>query len=135
MSLVTKQRIKFFMRHLLGVFFVFAGINHFLKPDMYVALMPPFLPAPLFLVYASGVAEIVSGALLFIPRFARLGAWGVFATLIAVYPANIYHAVVGGISDPALPETFANPAMAWGRLPIQFVLLAWAWWHTTPEKK
>ena len=52
----------------------------------------------------------------------------IIALLIAVYPANIYHAVSGGIDHPALPAAMADPTVAYLRLPFQFVFIAWAWW-------
>jgi uncharacterized membrane protein len=127
--------MKTFFRYLLALFFVLAGINHFLKPDFYVALMPPFLPAPLFLVYLSGAVEILCGIGVAIPRISRYAAWGVFATLIAIFPANIYHAVSGGLVHPDLPPFMANPVAAWMRLPFQFVFLAWAYWMTRPDRE
>lgn len=45
----------------LAVFFVGAGLDHFSNPDFYVAILPAHLPAPLELVYASGVLEILGG--------------------------------------------------------------------------
>jgi uncharacterized membrane protein len=126
--------VKSIFRWLLAIFFVIAGMNHFLKPGFYVALVPPFLPAPLFLVYLSGAIEMACGIGVAIPRISRWAAWGVFATLIAVFPANIYHAVSGGLSSPDLPPFMANPVAAWLRLPLQFVFLAWAYWMTKPDK-
>ena len=46
---------------LLSVFFMGAGINHFVHFDIYVAIMPPYLPAHLELVYLSGLLEILGG--------------------------------------------------------------------------
>jgi uncharacterized membrane protein len=125
-------RLKRPLQWLLALFMVGAGVMHFVRPAFYVALMPPFLPAPLALVYLSGVAEIAFGVALMIPRCTRWAAWGIVATLIAVYPANLYHAFQGGLSDPALPAAMANPVTAWARLPVQLVFLAWAWWYTRP---
>ena len=124
--------VKRVMCYLLALFMTVAGIMHFIKPAMYAALIPPFLPAPMFLVYASGVVEIVVGIGLLLPRYRRLAAWGIIATLIAVFPANIYHAAEGGLSHPDLPESFANPTGAYIRLPFQFLFIAWAWWFTRP---
>ncbi len=116
----------------LAAFMVGAGVLHFVRPAFYVALMPPQLPAHLALVYLSGAAEIGLGIALMIPRGTRLAAWGIVALLIAVYPANIYHALSGGLDDPALPEAMASATVAWARLPLQFLFLAWAWWYTRP---
>jgi uncharacterized membrane protein len=117
----------------LAVFFTGAGVLHFVIPAFYAALIPPQLPEPRLLVYLSGMAEIGCGLLLLVPRFTRLAAWGIFATLIAVYPANIYHAVSGGLDHPDLPASFANPVGAWLRLPVQLVFLAWAYRFTRPR--
>ena len=51
--------VKRVFRYLLCAFMTLAGANHFINPALYVALIPPFLPAPELLNYASGVAEIV----------------------------------------------------------------------------
>ena len=126
--------IKAVAKWLLALFFVSAGAMHFVRPAPYVALVPPFLPAPLFLVYASGVAELVFGVLLVVPRFQRVAAWGIIATLVAVFPANLYHAFSGGLVHPDLSPAFANPTIAWARLPFQFLFIAWAWWFTRPER-
>ena len=108
------------------------GVTHFTATDLYVAFMPKWLPAPRALVYLSGVAEIALGLALLWPRTTRLAGFGIIALLVAVYPANINHAVVGGIDDPSLPALFADPVVAWLRLPLQFLFIAWAWWLTRP---
>lgn len=114
----------------LVVFFTSAGVLHFVMPAGYEALMPPQLPFPRALVYISGVVEIAFGLLLLAPRYRRWAAWGVIATLIAVYPANIYHAASGGLDHPDLPASFANPVTAWVRLPFQFLFILWAYRFT-----
>jgi uncharacterized membrane protein len=106
------------------------GVAHFANPGPFEALVPPQLPAPLALVYISGVFEIAFGLGLMIPRFARWAAWGLVALFVAVYPANIYHAVSGGLSHPDLPPFMDNGAVAILRLPFQFLFIAWAWWYT-----
>jgi uncharacterized membrane protein len=109
------------------VFFVIAGINHFRSPDFYVRMMPPYLPLHRELVWLSGVAEVVLGVLLLIPRTSIAAAWGLIALLAAVFPANVQMALH--------PETFPSlsPAALWLRLPLQGVLIAWAWWLTRPR--
>ena len=120
---------KIFLKWLFGIVFVLAGINHFLNPDFYLKIMPPYLPWHLFLVYLSGVFEIILGALLLIPKFSRLAAWGLIALLIAVFPANIYMAM----NTELFPEL--NPLLIWVRLPIQFLLIVWAFWFTKSAVK
>lgn len=99
---------------------------HFVRPDFYLKIMPPYLPWHLELVYLSGFFEAALGLLLLIPRFSRLAAWGIIALLIAVFPANIY---VYQHQD-VLP---APPLVHLLRLLLQAVLILWAWWHTKPN--
>ena len=77
----------------MAAFYIVAGVNHFRAPEFYVAIMPPYLPWHLELVYLSGVAEIVCGVGLLIPRTRVLAAWATIALLIAVFPANIHVAL------------------------------------------
>ena len=86
--------------------------------------MPPYLPAHLFLIYLSGVLEIVLGVMLLMPKFSQLAAWGLIALLIAVFPANVYMAMNAGI----FPQ-FSQTAL-YLRLPLQIVLIAWTFWFT-----
>jgi uncharacterized membrane protein len=121
------NRMKRVMRCLFGVFFVIAGAYHFINPGFYVRIMPPYLPWHLGLVYVSGIFEIVLGAMLFVRRARVFAAWGLIALIVAVFPANIHMAVHSGL----YPEF--SPAALWARLPLQGVLIAWAYWLTRPE--
>jgi uncharacterized membrane protein len=119
-------RIKTASKVLLAVFMVGAGTTHFVNPDFFLKIMPPYLPWHLPLVYLSGVFEIALGVLLLVPRFSRLAAWGIIALLIAVFPANIYlyrH-------QELLP---ASPLVHLLRLPLQAVFILWAYWYTKPN--
>jgi uncharacterized membrane protein len=121
--------VKEGLKWLLGAFFIVAGVNHFVDPEFYLRLMPDYIPAGLHgpAVLWSGVAEALLGVLLLIPRTSRWAAWGIIALLIAVFPANIYgwqHSEeIFGISKE---KHFI-------RLPLQAVLIAWAWWYTRPN--
>ena len=72
-------------KYLLAIFMVGAGTMHFVRPEFYVKIMPPYLPLHRELVYLSGILEVVLGMALLIPRFSRLAAWGIIALLIAVF--------------------------------------------------
>ncbi|OBA86451.1 hypothetical protein A5633_00900 [Mycolicibacterium elephantis] len=70
---------------LLGV-----GSLHFLTPKPFDEIVPAELPGSArFYTYASGVAELVTGALLLAPRTRRLGALAAVALFVAVFPANV----------------------------------------------
>ena len=118
------KRIALF---LLALAFTFAGVTHFTGPEDFVAIVPPYLPAPLALVYISGVAEILGG-LGVIPFVTRKWAgWGLIALLVAVFPANIHMAM----NPQDFPD--ASVTFLYVRLALQFVLFAWAWWATQPD--
>lgn len=104
-----------------AILFVFAGMMHFVTPETYMKIMPPLLPYPLFLIYLTGVWEIVGGIGLLFSRFKKIAAISLIILLVAVFPANIYMAMN--------PDIFPSvPIWArWLRLPLQFLLIAWVW--------
>lgn len=107
---------------IVGLLFVFAGSMHFVRPEPYVMMMPPWLPAPELLVVISGWAEILGGVGLLLPRLRELAGWGLIALLVAVFPANLHVALHGwpGVDVPRW--------LLWARLPLQAVFI-WAVWR------
>ena len=108
------------LQRLCGPFFVFAGVMHFVKPRMYEAIMPPYLPRHRELVLASGVAEAAGGAGLMIDSMREPAGWFLIATLVAVFPANVHMALH--------PDEYKVPggrAALYGRLPFQIAFIAW----------
>jgi len=73
-----------------GVAFILVGIAHFRNPQIFVEIVPPFLPFPLFLVYLTGVMEIAGGIGIFHPASRVLTGRLLVLFLIAVFPANLY---------------------------------------------
>lgn len=112
---------------IMTVFYLVSGINHFLHPDNYYPLIPPYLPFPQFINIASGVAEIVLSALLIFPATRKFGAYGIVILLILFIPTHIYMIQKGG----CMSITMCLPAwVVWLRLfPLQFILIAWARWY------
>ncbi|NIJ53099.1 DoxX family protein [Dyadobacter arcticus] len=115
-----KEIALYFMASL----YMLAGTMHFIRPKTFLRIMPHYMPHPLQLVYLSGFCEIIFGLMLIIPNTRHFGAWLIIALLIAVFPANIqmtidfYHH-----KNPYLWVTIL-------RLPLQFVLIWWAWLYT-----
>jgi uncharacterized membrane protein len=122
--------VKTALRWLLTAVMVGIGITHFTSPADFVAIVPEVLPAKLALVYISGVAEIAGGLGLILPRTRRAAAWGLILLYVSVFPANINmtvnHLPLAGRPVPTL--------LLWLRLPLQAVLIAWAYWMTRPER-
>lgn len=121
------SNVKTISMYLMGILYILAGVNHFLMPEVYIAIMPPYMEWHKELVFLSGLIEIALGALLFLPQYRKIASWGIILLLIAVFPANIYLAQTNG--EPL----GISAAAAWGRLPIQALLILWAWWYTRPD--
>ena len=102
--------------YVLAALLVGAGALHFVVPGAYDRLIPPFLPAPRALIYASGVAEVACGLLVAAPRTRRLGGLASAALFVAVFPGNVYLAFEPG----DLPRWAAI-----ARLPLQVPLVLW----------
>ena len=110
------------LRRLFGVFFIFAGVMHFVRPRYYVAIMPDYLPAHRELVAASGVAEIAGGVGTLIPATRRVASWWSIATLIAVFPANLHMA----LNHERYKQIPGGRNALYARLPVQGLFIAWA---------
>jgi uncharacterized membrane protein len=114
------------LKFVMAAFFLFAGIMHFKKPKFFLRIIPPILPFKEALNYISGAAEIIFAIMLVIPATTILAAWGIIALLIAVFPANVYHLMAKGAGMKV-------PIWAlWLRLPMQGLLIYWAYQYTMP---
>ncbi|MFD2932451.1 DoxX family protein [Spirosoma flavum] len=106
-----------------AIIYIAAGTNHFINPKTYLAIMPPYIPAHNLMVTLSGIAEIVLGIGLLFPATRSLSAWGLVLLLVAVFPANVY--MVTSSRFRKLPVW-----LRWARLPLQGVLIWWAYQYT-----
>jgi uncharacterized membrane protein len=118
-------------RAVMGAIYVVAGVGHFVATRMYMGIMPDYLPAHRELVLLSGAAEIAGGLGVLVPQrysgVRRAAAWGLVALLAAVTPANVWMV--------QHPERFPGVLVwaMWVRLPLQGVLVWWAWRYTRAE--
>jgi uncharacterized membrane protein len=106
-------------QRLLSVLVIAAGTLHFARPEMYVEIMPDYLPAHGELVLVSGAAEIAGGVAVVFPRTRRLAGWWLALVLVAIFPANVHMALH--------PDRYPSlaPALLWARLPLQLVFASW----------
>ena len=80
-----------------------SGVLHFVIPKPYDTIVPAELPgSQRFYTYASGVAELASGALLLSPHTRKFGALSAVALFLAVFPANVNMARTGQCAQPSL---------------------------------
>lgn len=104
--------------------YIAAGINHFIKPEFYEKMMPFYIPFHLFFIYFSGVCEIVFALLLFLSKTRKASAWLIVAMLVVFFVIHIQMLIDSLDNDDV---------MFWVaiiRIPIQFVLIWWAWLYT-----
>jgi uncharacterized membrane protein len=123
-----RRLVKIVLRYAMAAFYVWGGVNHFLNPDFYLPLMPPYIALHAELVALTGVIEIVLGLLVAIPRTAWIGAWGIILMLIAFLPVHV-HMLVNNHLYPDVPTS-----LLWLRFPIQGLFILWAYWYTTPQR-
>jgi uncharacterized membrane protein len=106
----------------LAAFFIGAGVNHFVTPRAYRAIVPPLLAGrAVELVEWSGAAEILGGAGVLIAPTRRAAGLGLVALLVAVFPANIHMARAHELF-PRIPRW-----ALYARLPLQPLMMWWAW--------
>ncbi|MES2761910.1 MAG: MauE/DoxX family redox-associated membrane protein [Bacteroidota bacterium] len=125
-----KNIVYQFFFYLMVLLYVIAGINHFVKPEFYEKMMPVYLPFHSFCVYLSGVCEIIF-ALLLIPKVTRKAAARlIIAMLIVFFIIHIQMLIDNWDNDSVMFW------IAVIRIPIQFVLIGWAYLYTkNPQLK
>jgi uncharacterized membrane protein len=110
----------------LGIFLFIAGAGHFISTAEFTAQVPPWMPAPEFVVYASGVVEIALGiALIVTRRRLPIVGWIVAAFFVIIFPGNVWQYIEGrdafGLDSDAARVV---------RLFFQPLLVVWALWCT-----
>ena len=124
MSQLNIKRIKLITMYIMSIFYISVGINHFVEPEWFIQIVPPYLSKyDLELVYISGVFEVMFGTLILFKKTRYYSAWGLILTLAAVFPANIYLAQSDGVAMGT------SAAVAWYRLPFQSLFIVLAYWH------
>ncbi|HEY0754786.1 MAG TPA: hypothetical protein VGD98_12560 [Ktedonobacteraceae bacterium] len=126
--MAIQQQSKDISRVIQGVLYIGASVFHFIN-DAELAIIPPFLPWRRAALYITGVFEFLGGLGLLIPRFQRPASWGLAALLVAIWPANMYHAALDRRSRRWRKTRLYHIL----RFPLQIALIVWVLWAT--EKK
>lgn len=113
------KKAKLVLTFLFGAVMIFAGVSHFSKPAMFFPFIPDFLPQAA-INYLAGLLEIAVGIGTFIPRFRSLAVLGIFVMMLVFLPLHVIDVFK---ENPAI----GSHQVVLVRLPIQFVLIAWAW--------
>ena len=102
-----------------GIPFILVGIEHFRSPKKFVDIVPNYLPFALFLVYLTGIIEIVGGLGIIYPETREITGRLMVLFLIAVYPANFNM----WINDIPYNGTRLTTQGHLVRLSVQFLLI------------
>ncbi|MDT0649043.1 DoxX family protein [Autumnicola edwardsiae] len=107
--------------YLMAGIYLTGGFLHFVKPKIYLRIMPRYLPAHKFLVLLSGAAEITLGAALLLEQTRNLAVYGIILMLIIFLLVHFYM-LSSKKAAAGIPKWILML-----RIPLQFVLMWWAW--------
>lgn len=124
------QKMQTISRIAQGILYIGASVFHFINEEE-LRIIPSTLPLRRTALYVTGVCELLGGLGLLIPRFQRSASWGLAALLLAIWPANIYHAIVERRSPRAWQKRRVYHLL---RQPAQIGLVAWVLWATSTKK-
>ena len=120
------EKYKLLTIYVMSFMYIFIGIRHFTDPRYFLDIVPPQLPFKLFLVYLTGLIEVVGGAAILAPKTRKVGAYLLIFLLVSVFPANIY-LYVSEIPQNLLGITKTDALI---RMPFQIPLIILAYWHS-----
>ncbi|MGN9786794.1 DoxX family protein [Nonomuraea sp. ZG12] len=124
--------------HALAAMLVLTASAHFVPADVtfmpnhadMARMVPPFVPFPSFMVYASGVLELLGAAGLVLTGARRAAGISLAVLFVLLLPANVHAA----LSDAPFDGGTATPL--WLRIPEQVLYIAIALWaarSTVPD--
>ena len=112
--------------YLQSIFYIIAGLNHFINPDFYYPLIPDYLSDfDGFINVFSGVIEIGLGVQLLFPKTRYRAAIAIVFMLIAFIPSHVYFIQLGSCIEDGL---CVAEWIGWGRLLVIHPLLIWWAW-------
>ena len=107
--------------YLMAFIYIGAGVMHFIKPKVYLRIMPRYLPFHKQLVLLSGFAEVVLGIGLFFEVTRNSAIYGIIAMLVIFLLVHFYM-LSGKKASAGFPRWLLLL-----RLPLQFALMLWAY--------
>lgn len=114
----------YFSLYFNAVVYIFAGVVHFVKPKIYIHIMPPFFPAKATLNYLSGLAEIVLGVGLLWQPTRIWASYGLILLLTSFFLVHVGHLFY---EPSVLSKIKYKKLLLWGRFLFQFVLIWWVY--------
>ena len=116
------ERTRHAMRWALAIFYGVAGIVHLRSPAAFLPIVPDWVPWPHEIIVVTGLCELAGAVALLVPGLRWAAAVMLALYAIAVFPANIKHAV-DNVQVAGLPSSwwYHGPRFA-----LQPVLVWWA---------
>jgi len=109
--------------YLMAIVYIAAGIMHFVRPKMYMRILPSYLPGHKFLVNISGILEILLGIAICFSQTKNLALYVIIAMLTFFLPVH-FHMLFDERASMGLSKW-----MLILRIPLQFALMLWAYWY------
>lgn len=109
--------------YIMAGIYILAGLMHFIKPKVYLRVMPNYLPNHKALVFWSGIAELLLGLGLCIPVLKAISIYGIIAMLVVFLMVHFYM-LSGEKASTGIPKWILIL-----RIPLQFGLMYWAWMY------
>jgi uncharacterized membrane protein len=113
----------------LSLFFLFTSTGHFIKAAEMSAMLPPFVPYRIEIIYLTGIIEILGAIGVWIAPLMTITRFCLILMLICFLPANIYsamnHVDFGGHGE--------GPGYLLFRIPFQFFVIWWTYYATKQD--
>lgn len=109
--------------YLMAGMYILSGFIHFIKPRMYLRIMPRYLPNHKLLVYVSGIVEIILGVALCFPETKDSAIYGIII-MLAIFLLVHFYMLTSEKASAGIPKWILL-----FRIPMQFGLMYWAFWY------
>ena len=107
----------------MAIIYLIAGVFHFIKPKIYLGIMPDYLPNRKFLVFLSGAFEVVLGITICFPLLKNISIYLIISMLIIFLLVHI-NMLINKKDSLGIPKWILIL-----RFPIQFGLMYWAYMY------
>lgn len=97
--------------------------GHVLFTKGMVMMLPPFIPFKTFVIYFTGVVEVLLGIALLISPLRHVAGIILFILFVSMLPANIY-AAIKNIDIEKGTNNGPGLGYLWFRVPLQFLFIA-----------
>jgi uncharacterized membrane protein len=124
----SAMNIRILCAFLIGAVFIIVGIAHFTQTLEFQLFLPQWVPFKYAAVIGSGVLEIILGILVMTKQFRTMAAMAIIVVLVLYLPLHIYDLT------RFIPH-IGSKAMAWGRLPLQVLMIWMAYLAANWEKQ